>query len=364
MSSDKKSFYGKEVTDAIKEACTTLGVSQENLSIEVVETGSTGIFGLIRKKAHIRVEVKSVEAEDDSFFAMDELLSSGKKAREKRPKEPASSGKKPAAKKGVKELGQKTKRPAAKKSAKKEDPASTKSLPATSQKTAMQGSADSSKLQNAGKKQESEKGELTSADMTKDRGKGPRSGLQNNQATAESGIDEIVEVSDEGVALLQQELAGIVERMGYPAAIETARQGNTLNFTLRGEYEEELAGTDGKVVDSLQYLLRKIATRKLPERVRIGIDVGNFREKRLEELKIKAVELAGQVKEDGKTQVLPALNPQERREIHMVLQEDKEIRSRSVGDGLFKKILIYKPGKGKGGRKRGPRSGNQVKDKG
>ena len=65
-------------------------------------------------------------------------------------------------------------------------------------------------------------------------------------------------------------------------------------------------------------------------------------------------ELAAQVKEDGKTQVLPALNPSERRVIHMILQEDKEIRSRSVGDGLFKKILIYKPGKNNrgGGRKR------------
>jgi len=43
----------------------------------------------------------------------------------------------------------------------------------------------------------------------------------------------------------------------------------------------------------------------------------------------------------------------------MALQEDKEIRSRSVGEGLFKKILIYKPGKnGKpsGRKKPAPRS--------
>jgi spoIIIJ-associated protein len=37
----------------------------------------------------------------------------------------------------------------------------------------------------------------------------------------------------------------------------------------------------------------------------------------------------------------------------MALQDDKEIRSRSVGDGLFKKILIYKPGK--------PNSGGNTK---
>ena len=58
MSSDKKDFYGKEVPDAIKKACETLDLPQERLDIEVLETGSTGIFGLIRKKAHIRVSPK------------------------------------------------------------------------------------------------------------------------------------------------------------------------------------------------------------------------------------------------------------------------------------------------------------------
>jgi len=58
MTSNKKDFYGKEVTDAIKKACDKLQVPQEQLEIEVVETGSTGIFGLIRKKAHIRAFVR------------------------------------------------------------------------------------------------------------------------------------------------------------------------------------------------------------------------------------------------------------------------------------------------------------------
>ena len=142
--------------------------------------------------------------------------------------------------------------------------------------------------------------------------------------------------------------------MGFPSTLEVETIGQSLACTLRGEFEENLTGADGKVLDSLQYMLRKIVSRKVPERLRISINVGDFREKRLEELKVKAVEMAVQVKEDGKTQVLPALNPSERRVIHMILQEDKEIRSRSVGDGLFKKILIYKPGKGSrpGGRKR------------
>jgi len=61
MSPENRDFYAKEVTDAIKKACDTLQVPQEELAIEVVETGSMGIFGLIRKKAHIRAVVKSLD---------------------------------------------------------------------------------------------------------------------------------------------------------------------------------------------------------------------------------------------------------------------------------------------------------------
>ena len=70
------------------------------------------------------------------------------------------------------------------------------------------------------------------------------------------------------------------------------------------------------------------------------------------ELQERAVRLAQEVKETGKTRTIPAINPAERRMVHMALQDDTDIRSRSVGEGLFKKVLIYLPGKG---RRRSPR---------
>ena len=54
-----KDFYGGTVTDAIADACQEFSSSQEELNIEILETGSSGIFGLCRKKAHIRVTKKN-----------------------------------------------------------------------------------------------------------------------------------------------------------------------------------------------------------------------------------------------------------------------------------------------------------------
>jgi spoIIIJ-associated protein len=54
--------------------------------------------------------------------------------------------------------------------------------------------------------------------------------------------------------------------------------------------------------------------------------------------------LAEEVRTSGKTRIVPALNPAERREIHLLLQNDPEVRSRSVGDGVFKRVLLFKAG--------------------
>jgi spoIIIJ-associated protein len=292
MSLNKRDFYGKEVTDAIKAACETLEVPQEQLEIEVIETGSMGIFGLIRKKAHIRAQVKAVVEEAiEEIFSVETL----------RPEPPPVEDDR--------------------KDAVDEKPAKVK-------------------------------------DKIEDKVEEPA------EEPIEEKVEEKIEVaSEESLALLKDELLNIVELMGFPSTVSIEAKGLTVQCVLSGEFEEQLTGPEGKTLDSLQYLMRKIVTKKVPERLKLSVDVGNFREKRQEELKVRAVELAGMVKEDGKTQVIPALNPSERRVVHMALKEDKEIRSRSVGDGLFKKILIFKPGKGnKTGRKRPQSRGRRGKN--
>lgn len=51
-------FEGKDKREAIKKACKKLGIEEEQLDMEVVSYGSTGIFGLVGvKKAKIKVTV-------------------------------------------------------------------------------------------------------------------------------------------------------------------------------------------------------------------------------------------------------------------------------------------------------------------
>jgi spoIIIJ-associated protein len=294
MPADKKDYYGKDVAEAIRNASEALHVSREKLDIEVVDTGSTGIFGLIRKKARIRATVKVSEAKKSESSKNEAKEPQSEMVKEPLQEVPASSRIETTA-------------------APKDN-----ELPSPAE-------IDSELLDDEG----------------------------DDIEVAGEVIDE-GEASPESLEMIRQELQCLVELMGFASAVSTSASGLSVECTVTGEFEAELIGPEGKTLDSLQYLIRKIVAKKSPERLRISVNIGDFRERRLEELKVLAVNLAAQVKADGKTQVIPALNPSERREIHIILQEDKEIRSRSVGDGLFKKILIYMPGKGTRSGKRKP----------
>lgn len=317
MTPKPKDFYGKEVADAIQEACEKLQVPQEQLEIEVVETGSTGIFGLIRKKAHIKASVKVSEVEETE--------------------EPSATLSEP-------------------KTEKVEEKTTTAAEPVepVDQKTPVQ---DDKQSATPAASLESETVKSTeSFDDDEDF-------EDNGQLDVDEGDEEASaeELPEEVIASVRQELINILELMGYPSPVEVTAKGTSVLCHVGEEYEDVLTGQDGKTLDSLQYLLRKIIVRKVPNRLRLTVDVGNYREKRIADLRERALELAESVRNDGKTQVIPSLSPSERRVVHMTLQDSKDIRSRSVGEGLFKKILIYKPGKsGRGaGRKRGNSRGRR-----
>ena len=282
----EQDFYGGTVANAIAAACKSLSASQEELNIEVLETGSPGIFGLCRKKARIRVSRKD--------------------------------GKSPATKVSVAP----------------EAPAQEAAAPDTVERP--------SPAQKRKKRVLREKKKpVAQQDST----------ATEEKAAAPPEANPYVPPTAEALEAVQQDIARLLELMGCPSTVTAELDNQTVLCKVSGEHQEVLTGQDGRTLDSLQYLLRKMTSNLLPERTKFSLEIGDYRERRMEALKEQVLELAAKVRETGMTQAVPALNPSERRMVHILLQEDKEVRSRSVGDGLFKKVLIYKPGKKKPYRK-------------
>lgn len=314
-----KDFYSKSVPEAIRQACAEFATSQENLEIEVLETGSAGIFGLCRKRAHIRVSPRSAVAEAEA-----QTKSSRRAA------QPAAS---PA-------------------------PATEELEPEQERSTAPEAEAETA-------------GEAGRGRGRRERKRPPRPEKAAEAPVAaprarepEAVVEPLEPPSAEVLARIQADLAQVLQLMGFGSEVKVHFADNAVQCHISGEHEEQIVGPEGRTLDSLQYLLRKMLSQVLPDRMNVALDVGNFRERRMEELKTMAISLAEQVKADGKTQAIPALNPSERRVVHVILQEDKGVRSRSVGDGLFKKVLIYKPGKARksGQRRRGRQGGGSEEE--
>ena len=291
-----KDFYSKSVTEAIRQACADFATSQEKLDIEVLETGSAGIFGLCKKRAHIRVSrKKSTSAEEQEL---------------------------------VKPVTETKAKPKANDRKEHVEPEKTSSEPVAEEVDTSAEETVSEKVVQPSVKTEE----------------------KPVKVPAEKEVAELP--SDEALASIKSNLEQILILMGFESQVSVQFDGTAVQCHISGDHEESIVGSDGRILDNMQYLIRKIASRSLPDKTMIDLDAGNFREQRVVELKEKAVELANLVKKDGKTQAIPALNPSERRVVHVTLQDDKGVRSRSVGDGIFKKVLIFKPGKG---RKSGPR---------
>ena len=272
--SAKMEYKGTDVEEAIGNACAALNVPREELDIRIISTGSTGIFGLGRKKAAVQVSLK-------------------------------------------KEGGHEQKRPAPEK--KTSTPRTRAEKPASDRKPSA-----------------------------------PRARAEQSPANLEPAEEVVGDpVTPEEMEAIRADIAKILELMGCPSEISMEQdQNNKVHAKITGEFVEVLVGPEGQTLDGLQYVLRKIITRKFPQKVLFSLDAAGFRENRMGELQARALRLAQEVKETGKTRTIPAINPAERRMVHMALQDDTEIRSRSVGEGLFKKVLIYLPGKG---RRRSPR---------
>jgi spoIIIJ-associated protein len=101
-----------------------------------------------------------------------------------------------------------------------------------------------------------------------------------------------------------------------------------------------LIGRRGETLASLQYITRLITSRELGRRANIVIDVEGYKARRETMLKRLAKKMAEQAIQRGRTVALEPMPPHERRIIHMVLRENPDVTTESVGEGDHRKVTI------------------------
>lgn len=113
-----------------------------------------------------------------------------------------------------------------------------------------------------------------------------------------------------------------------------------------------IIGREGHNISALEYLTNLIIAKEWPDKVYIQLDAGGYRTKQDESLKNKAWQLARKAKQSGRTQSTEPLSSYHRRLVHMTLQNENDIITKSKGDGTLKRVLIFKKNK----RRKRPRT--------
>ena len=101
-----------------------------------------------------------------------------------------------------------------------------------------------------------------------------------------------------------------------------------------------IIGKRGETLDAIQYLARMMANKGNQSYKRVSINVGNYRAKREETLKILARKTAIKAVRQGRNISLEPMNPYERRIIHTAVQEVQGATSHSIGSDLDRRVVI------------------------
>lgn len=299
-------FSAKTKSEAITKACIELGVSSDQLEIQVISEGSNGFFGIGSKPAVIKVrKIESVSEEEemkeivetvklDSFKeeapVQEEKKTEAIKPVKKEIKEPKAVSEKPRQPKPVKERAAKEKQPR--------------------------------EFREPKEKQVREK-------TTK----------PVKPVEILTDPEEIKEVENRAKVFLRDVFASM-----NPGEVEITSEYNTTDGSLEVDFEGEdmgiLIGKRGQTLDSLQYLTSLVVNKGKSNYIRVKLDTEDYRKRRKETLENLARGIAYKVRKTRKPVILEPMNPYERRIIHSALQGNKFVETVSEGEEPYRHVVV------------------------
>lgn len=348
--SESKEFLGKTLDAAIAEACSYYDVPREKLEIEIIEDAKTGIFGIVgARKAKIRARLATLPdfMQGSSAQEKSERQEGRRRGRNERRREKADAS--DAQKEEQRERKEKRQDPERENSEEKSE----RVLPAIR-------TAGVPALNPAGPAADAEADEQDKSEDAEDAPRSRRS-RQSRGARKESAQkgeeNDNLESSLPRVPLaeLDQErlteiTKNVVSRLVAPIldldpenvdlSVEIGE--DRVQISVKSEDTGLLIGRDGQNLAAVQYLASRMITRAIGSQVRLQVDAGDYHVRQDSRLQELALALAEKVKATGKVQTTRPLSAYQRRVIHLALQDDPDVQTRSSGEGALKHVVILR----------------------
>ncbi|MBI2023262.1 KH domain-containing protein [Candidatus Giovannonibacteria bacterium] len=149
-----------------------------------------------------------------------------------------------------------------------------------------------------------------------------------------------IEEKDEQKNFTEKTILEVLHFLGVEFSLEAAQEGEDVRYILKTSESNLLIGEGGQNLSALNHLVRRIVEKKYPQEVRFLIDVNDYHQKKIEEIKDEARIHAQRVRYFKKDIEMRPMNGYERRIVHMTLQEYPDITTESVGEGPQRRVVI------------------------
>ena len=145
------------------------------------------------------------------------------------------------------------------------------------------------------------------------------------------------EIESRGEAILRR----MVDAISPESTITVHKDERRLKFLIEGGQSGILIGKRGQTLEAMQLILDKAVRRFNGHHLRLQVDVEGYLAKKKAGLIQTAERLAQKVAAKRRPSSIGYLNAQDRRIVHLALKNNHKVRTKSVGEGPFRKLMIY-----------------------
>jgi spoIIIJ-associated protein len=138
-------------------------------------------------------------------------------------------------------------------------------------------------------------------------------------------------------------LQRIIDAITSDAKISVAEESDRILFEVAGGNAAILIGKRGQTLEAIQSLVDKVVNKHNhnDNRIRVQVDIEGYLETRRENLVQLAHRLAEKSQRIRKPISMGQMNAYDRRIVHLALQDDPKVSTKSRGEGHLRKIVIF-----------------------
>ena len=163
----------------------------------------------------------------------------------------------------------------------------------------------------------------------------------NNDNTVKK---EKIELSAQELKLAEENvkrfLDEILPKIGKQIQYQVKQEEYGLEVTINGEESSVLIGYRGETLYDFQNILSIVSNKNIENKVRVILDIENYKEKRVKTLENLALKIARSVEKTGKSVTLEPMKAYERKIIHAKLQDSEKVTTKSIGEEPKRRVVI------------------------